>query len=167
MTLNISYQSLPVCSFFWEISWQFYGNSPIGNSLAAFKILSLSLTFGIWIVMCLGVGLFASILLGTLCFLDLHVYFLHQIREIIFHYFFKYISNFLLFLFSFWHPYDANVGIFEVVSMASYTILGFFGFFFSCCSDWLFFASLFQIIDLIIPFMHSTVVSLWIVLYFN
>ena len=32
--------------------------------LAAFKILSLSLTFGILIMMCLGVGLFASILLG-------------------------------------------------------------------------------------------------------
>ena len=35
-------------------------------SLVAFKILSLSLTFGILIMMCLGMGLFASILSGTL-----------------------------------------------------------------------------------------------------
>ena len=56
-------------SFFGEISWQSYGNSPIGNyfSLAAFKILSLPLTFGILIMMCLEVGLFASMLFGTLC----------------------------------------------------------------------------------------------------
>ena len=33
-------------------------------SLAAFKILSLSLTFGILIIMCVGVGLFASVLFG-------------------------------------------------------------------------------------------------------
>ena len=58
-------------------------------SLAAFEILSLSLTFGILIMMCLGVGLFASILFGRLCFPSLHVYFLHQIKEVFFHYFFK------------------------------------------------------------------------------
>ena len=55
--------------------------------LAAFKILSLSLAFGVLIMMCIGVGLFASILFGTLCFLDLHVYFLHQIREVFVYYF--------------------------------------------------------------------------------
>ena len=54
--------------------------------------------------MCLGVGLFASILFETLCFLDLHVCFLHQIRKVSFHYFFIHIFNFLPFLFSFWHP---------------------------------------------------------------
>ena len=32
-------------------------------------------------MMCLGVGLFAPFLFGTLCFLDLPVYFLHQIRK--------------------------------------------------------------------------------------
>ena len=36
-------------------------------SLAAFEILSLSLTFGILIMICFGVGLFASMLFGTLC----------------------------------------------------------------------------------------------------
>ena len=72
--------------------------------------------------MCFGVGLFTSILFGTLCFLDLHVYFLHQIREVLFHFFFKQISNFLLFLFSFWQPYDVNVGTLEVVLDVAYTI---------------------------------------------
>ena len=38
-------------------------------------------------MMCLGVGLFEYILFGTLCFLDLYVYFLHQIRGVFFHYF--------------------------------------------------------------------------------
>ena len=36
------------------------------RQITAFKILSLSLTFGIIIMMCLGMGLFASILFGTL-----------------------------------------------------------------------------------------------------
>ena len=36
-------------------------------SLAAFKIVSLSLAYGILIIMCLGEGLFVSILFGTLC----------------------------------------------------------------------------------------------------
>ena len=40
--------------------------SILAGSLAAFKILSLSLTFGILIMMCLGVGPFESILFGTL-----------------------------------------------------------------------------------------------------
>ena len=45
------------------------GNYLVTNffSLAAFKSLSLSLTFGLLIMMCLGVGLFASIIIGTLC----------------------------------------------------------------------------------------------------
>ena len=51
--------------------------------------ISLSLTFGILIMMCLGVGLFVSILFGSRCFLDLHVYFLHQIRQVLLHYYFK------------------------------------------------------------------------------
>ena len=36
-------------------------------SLAVLKSLSLSLTLGLLIMMCLGVGLFASIIIGTLC----------------------------------------------------------------------------------------------------
>jgi len=36
-------------------------------SLAVFRILCLSLTFAILIMICLGVGLFVFILFGTLC----------------------------------------------------------------------------------------------------
>ena len=45
------------------------GNLPVTNffSLAAFKSSSFSLTFGFVTMMCLGVGLFASIIIGTLC----------------------------------------------------------------------------------------------------
>ena len=46
------------------------GNSLVGNQLlfsCCFKILSLYFTFGILIVMCLGVNLFGLIFFGTLC----------------------------------------------------------------------------------------------------
>ena len=70
MTLNISCQSLLACKVsFWEISWQFYGHSFVGNWLlfsCSFKLLPLSLIFGIVIMMCRGVGLFGFILFGTL-----------------------------------------------------------------------------------------------------
>ena len=64
---------------------------PLSNYFSlAFKSLSLFLTFVFLIIMCVGVGLFApSILFGTLCFLDLYVYFLQQFREVFFHCFFK------------------------------------------------------------------------------
>ena len=73
---------------------------------------------------------------------------------------FSEISNFLLFLFSFWHPCDANVGMFEVVPEAAYTILIFLDsfFFLFCVVGFCFF--LFQIIDLILSFIPYTVVSM-------
>ena len=43
--------------------------------------------------------------------------------EVFFHYFSKEFSKFLLFLFSFWHPYDANVGPLQVVKQAASTAL--------------------------------------------
>ena len=52
-------------------------------------ILHLPLTFTILIMMCLRVGLFESILFGTLYFLDLGVVFLYQIWEVFGHYFFR------------------------------------------------------------------------------
>ena len=56
--------------------------------LAAFRILSLSLTFGILISVYLKSGpLCIHLVWDSLCFLDLHVYFLHQIRAVFFHYF--------------------------------------------------------------------------------
>ena len=77
-------------------------------------------------MMCLGAGLFGFILLVTLCFLDLYVYFLHQIREVFCH-FFQIGFQFLVHsLFSFWHPHDVNVSMLEVVPEAPYTIFIFF-----------------------------------------
>ena len=126
ITLNTSCQSLLAC----KVSFEKSADSLMGTSqqvtlcfsVAAFKIISLSLSFGILTVTCLGVVLFVSILFGTLGFLDLYVYFLHQIREVFFHYFSQYVFNFLLFLFS-WHPYDSDVGEFGNVLEVSYTIL--------------------------------------------
>ena len=114
MTLNIPCQSLLP----YRISFEKLADSLMGIplyvtncfSLASFKILSLSLTFGISIMMCLRAGLFGypnrviHPVWVSLCFLYLHVFYLHQIREVFFHQFFKYISNFLFFLFSFGSP---------------------------------------------------------------
>ena len=71
MTLNISCQPCLACKVSFEKSADSFMGAPtqvtLCFSLAAFKIPSLSLTFGILIMMCLGGGLFASILFGTLC----------------------------------------------------------------------------------------------------
>ena len=71
ITLNISWQSLLDCKVSFEKSTDNLMGIPlqviIYCSLAAFKILSLYLTFGILIMMYLVVGLFASILFGSLC----------------------------------------------------------------------------------------------------
>ena len=124
MTLNTSCQTLLAC----KVSFEKSADSLMGTHLqviicfplAAFKILSLSLIFGILFMMCLRVSLFASISCGTLCtswtgmsisFTKLGKYFL-----IIFS---QQISNFLFFLFSFWHPYDKKVGTLEVVLEAA------------------------------------------------
>ena len=45
----------------------------------------------------------------------MQVYFFHQIGEVFLHYLFKYILNFLLLLFSFWHLYNSDIGTFQVV----------------------------------------------------
>ena len=92
-------------------------------SSLAFKNLSLSLTFGILIMICFGVGLFASIIIRTLHFLDLDVYFLHQIKEVFFHYFFLIDFQFLAFSLLLLAPYGMNVGPLEVAPEAVYTIL--------------------------------------------
>ena len=80
--------------------------------------------------MYLGLGVFGFILFGTLCFLDLYVYFIHQVKDVFFHYFKKYFSNFLLSVFSLQLPNDANVGMLEVVPEAPYTVLIFLDYFF-------------------------------------
>ena len=70
-TLNTSCQSLLICKVSVEKSSNGLMGTPLQVtnflSLVAFKILSLSLTFGILIMIILGVGLFGSNLYGTLC----------------------------------------------------------------------------------------------------
>lgn len=77
----------------------------------AFKVLSLSLTFGILII-CLDVDLFGFILFVTLCFLDLDACALLQFFS---HYFFKYVFCPFLSLFSFCNLYDINVSMPDIV----------------------------------------------------
>ena len=93
ITLKTSCQSLLACKVSFEKSADSLMGTPLQVtlcfSLSAFKILSLSLTFGILIMMCLGVVLFGSNLFGTLCASWTYVYFLCQIREVFFHYFFS------------------------------------------------------------------------------
>ena len=83
-------------------------------SLVALNILSLSLIFVSLITMYLGVFLLRFILPGTMHFLDLVDYFLSHVREVFSYYFFKYFLDSFLSLFSFWDPYNVNVGAFNV-----------------------------------------------------
>ena len=104
--------------------------------LTAFKILSLSLTFGILIMMYLGVVLFGSILFGTLCFLDLYVYLLHQIKDVLFHFF----SHGFTISCSF---SSSMTRMLVGVNMSQRLFsLSFFWFFLFLLSDWIFFSSL-------------------------
>ena len=69
--------------------------------------------------MCFGMFLLGFILSGTLCFLDLGGYFLSHVREVFDYNLFKYLLKFFLSLFSFWDPYNVNVGVFNVVPEVS------------------------------------------------
>ena len=75
-------------------------------------------------MVCFGVVLSASVHLvwDSLCFLDLYVYFLRETSKL-FKNIFSNVFNLMLFLFSFWLPYDVHVGVFEVVPEAPYPIL--------------------------------------------
>ena len=79
--------------------------------LAAFKILSLCLTFNILIILCLGVEFFEFIFFGTL--LASRVW-----MSVLFHKFqplFLQINFLVLSLFSFWGPYNVNLIPFDIV----------------------------------------------------
>ena len=84
-------------------------------SLAAFNILFLSLIFVSLITMYLTVFLLGFILPGNLSFLDLVDYFLSHISKVFSYYLFIYFLRSFLSLFSFWDPYNMNIGAFNVV----------------------------------------------------
>ena len=117
ITLNISCHSLPVC----RISVEKLADTLMGVllyviccfSLVSFNILSLSLIFISLITMCLSVFFFGFILPGTLCtsWIWLIISFpkLGKFSAIISS------NRFLSLLFSFWNPYNVNVGAFNVV----------------------------------------------------
>ena len=103
-------------SFCWEVSRQCYGSSPVGNcfSHAALKSFSLSLTFAILIMMCLGMGFFGFILFwihwGSWTCVSFSFTRLWMFLVII-------SSNrisVLCSLLSFWYSYNANVVMLDV-----------------------------------------------------
>ena len=121
---NISYHSLLALSVSIEKSAASLIRAPLYVtscfSLGAFKILSLSCTIAVLIMVCLEVGLFGLLLIRTLCFLDLYDFFSHQIREVFHYYFFKHGLDPLLFFFSFWYPYYTDIIMFNVVIQLTY-----------------------------------------------
>ena len=129
-------------------------------SLAAFKILS-SLTFGTLIMMCFGLGLFASILFGILCasWTCMSISFT-RLRKFAFSLFSHRFPISCSFSSPSGTPMMQTLGLLKLSQRLFILSSLFWILFHSCCSDWLFFASLFQIIDLILRFIHSTVVSL-------
>ena len=58
-------------------------------------------------------------ILFTLCSLSLDIHFFLQIWKVFSHNFLKYIFSLLLSLFSFWDPYNLNVGILNVITEIS------------------------------------------------
>ena len=163
--LNISCQSLPAC----KVSFEKSADSLMGTSLwvtyffslAAFKIISLSLTFGILIMMCLGVVLFGSILFETSC-----AFWTSQSI------FFTKLGKFSFLIFSYGVPVFCSssspfgtplMWMLDLLKLSQRLLIFFslFGFFFLLVVliGWFCFLML-QIIDLILGFIHSTVVSL-------
>ena len=99
ITWNTSYQPLLAYKVSFEKSADSLTGTPLqitNFSLGAFKILSLSLTFGI-LLMSWTRPLCIHLIWVSLCFLDLHVYFVHQIREVFFHFFFQIDLQYLVF----------------------------------------------------------------------
>ena len=88
--------------------------------LIAFNILFLSLIFVSLFTLCLSVFLLGFILPGTLCASQIWLTILFSMLED----FSAIISSNIIFrsflsLFSFWDPYNVNVGVFNVVSEVS------------------------------------------------
>ena len=123
-------------------------------------ILSLSLNLHFSYDVVLVWASLGSSCFGPLLFLDFYVYFLHQVREISCHYFFKYVFNFLLSLFSFWLPYDVNIGMLKVVLEAPSIIFIFIILFLSAVRIGCFLLLVLLIADLILCFICSSADSL-------
>ena len=89
-------------------------------SLVAFNVLSLVFNFCqcvYYVSWCVPPWVYPS--WESLCFLALVDYFLSHVREIFSYYLFKYFLRSFLSLFSFWGPYNVNVGTFNVDSEVS------------------------------------------------
>ena len=86
MTLNISCQSLLACKVSFEKSADSLMGTPLWVtvffSLAAFQIFIFNLWYFNYVSWCGPV--WVHLVWDSLCFLNLHVYFLHQIREVFF-----------------------------------------------------------------------------------
>ena len=93
----------------------------------AFSILSLSFIFVSLITKCLSLFLFGFILPDILCFLDMVNYFPFPCQRRFWILLFQ-ISSQVLSLFSFWDPYNVNVGVFNVVPQFSWNVFFFFFF---------------------------------------
>ena len=127
MTLNISCQSLLA----YKVSFEKSTDSLMGIPLKVTTFLLLLFIFKLWhfnFDVSWSGPLCIHLVWDALCVLDLNVHFFHQIREIFFHCFFKMISSFLVFLFSFWCPYGGNAGMLELVPEPAYSIFIFFFF---------------------------------------
>ena len=127
MTSDTFFQPLLACKVSFEKSADSHMETPlqvtICSSLAAFKILSSSLTFGILIMMCLGVVFFGSNYLELSVLLGLVCLFPSPNQGCFLSLFFLIRFPFLALLFSFWHSYDLDVGMFGDVPKAPQSIL--------------------------------------------
>ena len=128
MTFNTSFQPLLACKVSFEKSADNLMGTPlqvtVSFSLAAFKILSASLILVNVIMMCLGHMCAWSIMCASLGPTSLRFSELPELPRSLFplpdwglspSLFVQISFKFLLFLFSFWHPYDSDVGTFKVV----------------------------------------------------
>ena len=125
-------------------------------SLAAFNILLLSLIFAISVTICLGMVLFGLILFGTLCFLDLDVCFLSQVRKVFQILCLQICSLLLCLSFPIWDPCNMNFSTLDVVlgSLKWSSFIYYLVFLFSF-SD--FHYSVFQLTDPFLCIILSTV----------
>ena len=134
--------------------------------LVAFPLLLLIFLFVFsdchLISMCLGVFLLGFILYRTLHLLDLIDHVLFHVGEIFKYNFFKNFLTPFLFLFFFWHPYNSNVGAFDIVPEVSETTLSsFHSCFFILLFRSYFHHFIFQLTDSFFCFRYSAVDSFW------